>query len=377
MKWHNTWSYTQQDYRSWPSLVGPEMQRIQLISNHQAKKIRVGFSNLYGVEDIMFDAVSVRVTNTHNKIDYAPVKMFGNTMICIRPGEEFVSDPIDIEVEIGSAVEIVSKSLTSFYVTSGTVTYSKQELIIENYNYDNELISQTDQFKMVKENPRMSMIYGISSLHLLVPKDSKLIVAFGDSLTQQGFWVNQLKVQLRQLGKNNVTVLNRGIGGNRVLKGTDPTEDGYYRHGKAGLERFERDVFGELVPDKVIVLHGINDFVHQHIYPEDDHVIPEEVIEGLQKYREIIHEYGSEAIIATLTPLKNSIFYSPKLASGRQHVNEWIRGQKEYDLVLDFDEFIRNPEDEEKLDFLYDSGDGLHISDEGGKRIAKRIVDSI
>lgn len=372
MKWQSIWGFSQQDYRSSPSMIDKEIQSIKIISSHQSKKMRIIFSNLYGIEPICFSKVIVRVYHDDSIIDELEVRVLGKKEIVIRSGEEFFSDRINIPIKVNSQIEVLTFLSRKCYLTGGITTYSERELQVKNYNPDMVLINQKNKFRMVKDNTRMTFLYGISCIQLLNNPDSRSIIAFGDSLIQQGYLIDALKARLRIEGYE-ASIINLGIGGNRVLKETDHSEDGYFRHGKAGIDRFESDVFKHEIPDVVIILHGINDFVHQAIYPKTDFVSPEEVIEGLIKYAEICRQYGSKSIIGTLIPLKNSVFYSSKMAKSRQVVNKWIKNQTVFDDVLDFSNFVENKNDVELLSQDYDLGDGLHLSLKGGQKIADKI----
>lgn len=370
MKWMNVWSYIQMDYRSWPSQVCGCVQRIRLHSSCSADQVRVHVSNQYGTELLVLDQVMIAAgTGTTVGLTFG-----GARRVAVPPGRDLVSDAAVIVIHPEESFEITAVMGRSASLTSGIVTYSRRELEVEVFDAGTgQPVKQAEVFSMVRDNPRMCYVFGISGVDFFCQDEARSVTAFGDSLTQQGFWVDHFKQRLRREGIARTVVLNRGIGGSRILKGTDPGADPYERHGRSGLERFETDCFGAGAPDAIIVFHGINDLITRHS-PKSDYLFStEDMITGLRRYAEIARGYGTPVWIATLTPLKRSIFYSDELEQERLLINEWIRSQSCYDGVIDFDRAVSEPADPAALDSCCDMGDGLHLSDEGGRRAAAVI----
>ncbi|MBA3523263.1 MAG: hypothetical protein H0T85_01655 [Geodermatophilaceae bacterium] len=71
-----------------------------------------------------------------------------------------------------------------------------------------------------------------------------------------------------------------------------------------------------------------------------------------------------------MTPFEDA---SPQVEAYRQQLNDFIRSGGEFDGVVDFDAVIRDPADPTMFIDLYDSGDGLHPSDEGYEAMAASI----
>jgi len=57
----------------------------------------------------------------------------------------------------------------------------------------------------------------------------------------------------------------------------------------------------------------------------------------------------------------------------RQKLNQWIRSRGAFDAVFDFDRALRDPADPTRLLPVYDSGDHLHPSDAGYRRMADAV----
>ncbi len=67
----------------------------------------------------------------------------------------------------------------------------------------------------------------------------------------------------------------------------------------------------------------------------------------------------------TLTPFEGAAYFSPAGETKREAFNTWMRSQKVYDGVIDFDAVVRDPKNPTKIQMAYDSGDHLHPNDAG------------
>lgn len=367
MKWMNLWGYLPLDYRSQPCRIRDHQQRITIRSNNQAERLRLCFSNRWGISPLLFSAITISV----NGGECYPVTKDGKLVIRLLPEEEYQSDVVPLGINPGDFVEIVTSLSEAVTLTCGIMTYSRQEQqFITSDPGNGRILAQEDSYPMVKENPGRCFAYGLCGLDGWCHETQRLVTAFGDSLTQQGYWTDHLKLRFRQ-NNQQIAVLNRGIGGSRVLYGTDLQADVFELHGGSGTQRFEGDCYAAGQPDGIIVCHGINDLI-------TGCGSERELIAGLELYAKIAHRQHTRILIATLAPLGRSIFYNQELEQKRQVVNGWIRSQSCYDRVLDFDRALRCQGDETMLDDNYDSGDGIHFSDAGGRAAAKCVdIDKI
>ena len=94
-------------------------------------------------------------------------------------------------------------------------------------------------------------------------------------------------------------------------------------------------------------------------------------------YKEIIraaHAKGIYVFGATITPFKNSSYYSATHENGRKTLNEWIRTTTMLDGVIDFDEAVRNPSDTEALQqqYLFEN-DWLHLNATGYEAMGNAV----
>ena len=164
----------------------------------------------------------------------------------------------------------------------------------------------------------------------------------------------------------NVSILNEGIGGNRVLND---------QAGPSALARLDRDVLAQSGVRYVIVLESINDIGRlggRFIVPEDDVTAPM-LEQGLKQIADEAHEHGIKAIGATLTPYGGAGYASEKGEQVRKDVNNWIRTSGTFDGVIDFEQITRDPQNPDRFNPLYDAGDHLHPNDAGYKAMGEGI----
>ncbi|MFY1067205.1 GDSL-type esterase/lipase family protein [Enterococcus sp. AD013-P3] len=372
-EWTDFWSGCQQDYRSWPSKIWQDQQLITLKLSVDTEQIRIRFSNRFGVEPIHFQSVllSVLLPST-GEVAKVPVLIDGKVEIKICPGYQLISDPVEIKIAADTVIRIETKLAEPVALTSGLVMYSRQIAKVSNISKEKE-VSQKHLFRMVAENPKMQFIYGVAGIDLPQKIVKKKVVFFGDSLVQQGFITDGLQLRIPKDDYLNIALVNRGIGGSRILTASDPNIDPYERHGRSGLERFETDTFSTGAVDSVIVLHGINDILTAYNDSGKEHFSLENVIFGLKQYVKLAHSHGAACQLCTLMPFGRSIFYSDKLETLRQSVNEWIRTAKFADGYFDLDLAVAQAGNPQNLDLRFDSGDGIHLNMSGGQKVAAAI----
>lgn len=203
---------------------------------------------------------------------------------------------------------------------------------------------------------------------------TSVIVALGDSITE-GYgstnnafrgWTDRLAERLAvRPGKQHWTVVNAGIGGNRLLG---------YGAGPNALARFDRDVLSVPGVKVVILLEGIND-IGRSFSPNgpSDPVTADALIAADKQIIERAHERGIRVFGATLTPYKEAGYASEQGEVVRQALNNWIRTSNAFDGVIDFAPSVADTTDPSKIAANYNDGDKLHPNDAGYKAMADAI----
>lgn len=197
-------------------------------------------------------------------------------------------------------------------------------------------------------------------------KKSSALVCFGDSITDGSGsspetnrrWPDVLASLLTaDTHTEHISVLNTGIGGNRLLAdGTGP---------KAG-NRFERDVLSQPGVRYVILLEGINDIGHGGVQAQ-------QLIDAMTDLANRAHTRGLRIFAGTLTPFEGAGYYTPEGEAIRQQVNTFVRSNSIFDGAIDFDKAVQDPQQPARLLPKDDHGDHLHPSDQGYAAMAPAV----
>ena len=145
-----------------------------------------------------------------------------------------------------------------------------------------------------------------------------------------------------------------------------------------GSNRFHHEVPTDGA-DTVIIQQGINDIIHPvgekvNVFrPMSDLPTVEELIEGLKKYIVQARSYGYKVYVGTLLPMGGWRTDAPFRQEMRHTYNDFIRTTDLIDGCIDFDKALRDPENPDWFLPEYDSGDHLHPSAAGYRRMAMEI----
>jgi lysophospholipase L1-like esterase len=195
------------------------------------------------------------------------------------------------------------------------------------------------------------------------------VVALGDSITDTSAttgnanrrWPDDLARRLDARRGTTLSVVNAGLGGNRVL---EPRPDGDF-WGVPALARLERDVFSQTGVRDVILLEGVNDIGFG--------ATADQIIAGYQQIVVQTHARGLRIFGATVTPFGGSFVDTPDRRATWTAVNSWIRTSHAFDGVFDFAAATATPGDPFTLLPAYNSGDHLHPNDAGCQAMADSV----
>jgi len=148
--------------------------------------------------------------------------------------------------------------------------------------------------------------------------------------------------------------------------------------GSVLLTRFDRDVLAQAGARHVIVFIGLNDIAGPGaFYPASEAITVDDLIAGFRQLIARAHERGLTIQACTLPPLEGNTslpgYDTPANEARRVALNTRIRSSGEFDGVIDVDRVLRDPSHPTRLLPLYDSGDHLHPSADGGRAIANAI----
>jgi lysophospholipase L1-like esterase len=345
------------------------LRQIVHISNG-GNQVRIRLSNAFGTDPLTIADVHVAVSAGQTAIkdgtDHA-VTFGGAASIRLAPGAEVFSDPVPLTVAPLSDLAI------SFFFPNQVMRAETYHQLGQQTNY--QVNGDQSAAATLSDATKFDSWYFIDGVDVPAVEGSRAIVTVGDSITD-GYgstpdsnhrWPDDLAARLKQEhGLENVTVLNQGISGNRVLnEGAGPS----------AVSRIDHDVLAQDGVKYLIVLDSINDIgrlASKYLAPEDN-ITAADLEFGLQQLADAAHEHGIKAYAATITPYGGAGYSSDKGEQIREAVNNWMRTSGVFDGVVDFDKITQDPANPTHFNPAYDCGDHLHPNDAGYKAMADGI----
>jgi len=327
--------------------------------------LRLTFDNYCGTEPITLSKVTV----LYGGKAY-PVLFYGQRSVTIGAGENIISDALDILLNEGEIVQV------SFYLADFTlmrsVVYTCGPLSEGVYaNGDT-----TEVIHLDRDTSRTThLFYFLSNVSVLTDNRKRTIVCYGDSITAQD-WPDHLALRCFTEGYQNTAIIRRATSGSRILREYHCLT--YESYGLMGSNRFHHEVPTDGA-DTVIIQQGINDIIHpvgEHVNifrPMSDLPTVEELIEGLKTYIFQAKSYGYKVYVGTLLPMGGWRTDAPFRQEMRHAYNNFIRTTDLIDGCIDFDKALRDPLRPDWFKSEFDSGDHLHPSAAGYRRMAEEI----
>jgi len=190
--------------------------------------------------------------------------------------------------------------------------------------------------------------YFLDAVDMMAPRGTRLIVAFGDSITDgtastlngDDRWPDVLSRRLHAVHGDAISVVNAGIGGNRVTGPAEYSVQTPFSGGPSAGQRLERDVLSLSGLSAVIWLEGINDFSRAANAGVD--LVQRAMRDVVDRLRaKDVRVFG-----ATLTSAVGSASGGDgpsETDAKRRALNEFIRTSGVFDGVFDFDRATLDP----------------------------------
>lgn len=369
-RWVGAWGSPLSDAFLSVSLNNQTLRQVVTV-HQQGQAIRVRLSNRYGAEPVKLQEVQIGlsagdaavVPGSSHRLSFG-----GRNNVTLATGASVWSDPLPM------AVKPMQRLTVSFYAP-GPVHALSRHFGADEYMWrasGNQNASENGQAFARIDNGLQRSWALIDGVDVQTTQPGRVLVAFGDSITDG--YVPDPKVPLvpgtalngrderypdflsrRLIAANKaVSVVNAGIGGNRLL--SPPPLPMF---GEQGTQRLQRDVLDVSGVTDALVMIGIND-LGLALWPRADPLIA-----GLQATAQRLKQAGVRVIFGTLLPARDALPQGlmhgrASVETARQQVNQWIRTSGVPDAVVDFDACLRDPAQPTRLRAEYDSGDHLH-----------------
>lgn len=360
--WVSAWgqAHTVIEYLS--SFYGDRTVLVTVRTNLGGEQVRLRVSNREGQQPLQVTGAVVGTPDGES----VRALFAGREALALAPGAEGYSDAVPLPVRPGDhiCVRLAFAGLAASGNSIGTnVLYSVKGDFTAVDPFNTELPCQSADFCGLDQ-----AVPALSAIEVLASDDAGAIVCFGDSITQMGLWTAPLAEELLYGRPGRFSVINKGIGGNRLLR--EPASETY---GRAGVDRFERDVLGEAGAAAVVFAIGTNDIGMAHDPRESDWIDSERLAEALTMLTRRAKERGLTVYGSTLLPCMGYSGYLPAQEAERVKLNDWIRGAEGdlFDKVLDFEAAVRDTHRPERMNMAFDIGDHLHPGPLGGLRMAE------
>ena len=354
--------------------------------------VRIRLSNVLGTRPVTFDGVYAGLQQGSSAVlqgTNQPVSFSGKSSVDIPAGASAWSDPVALPfVQDKDASLLVGRRLAvSFHINgqSGPMTWHAKAL---NTSY----ISRPGAGSVGRSEAEEAFpfsttsTYFLDAVDMMAPEDTKVVVAFGDSITDgtgttlngDDRWPDVLSRKLHAVYGNKVSVVNAGIGGNQIVGPSSYSAQTPFPGGPSAQMRVERDLIGVSGVTSIIWMEGINDFSKNANASVD--AVKQAMKDVVGRTRSQLPDV--RIIGATLTTALGSTSAAHGHAeqnSKREELNHFIRTSGLFDDVADFDAATLDPATGGmKKEYVADSttggpGDRLHPNRAGYQAMAEKI----
>jgi lysophospholipase L1-like esterase len=326
--------------------------------------VRVRLSNAFGAAPLQVGHASVAVQAANSDAVPGTVRQLafgGKPGVTIVAGADALSDPVPLTV---AALQTL---LVSVYLPGPTGPLTNHPFTAQG-NFlasgDQALAQSGAAFA---DTPCWMVADGVDVRGSGLVAGS--VVALGDSITDTANttgnanrrWPDDLARRLSAKRGPTLSVVNAGLGGNRLLA----PRDGQPYYGIPALARLDRDVLTQTAVRDVILLEGVNDIGF--------HATADEIIAAMQQIIVQTHARGLKILGGTITPFGGSFINAPDQIAARDAVNQWILTSHAFDGVIDFAKAVADPANPEQMLPTFDSGDHLHPNDAGCQAMANAV----
>ncbi|QQV77355.1 SGNH/GDSL hydrolase family protein [Sphingomonas aliaeris] len=323
--------------------------RQELVVGTSGSRLRVRMTNALGTVPLSFASALIEIDG-----QMIPLHFAGQPGAILPPGAALTSDPVARRINRFDRIAIT--------VRYGANPVPAAHLLTVGVAY-------ADGRTRTGRGPAPATMVEVDRI-----RPGRVIVALGDSMTEgarakpESFtgWPEMFAARLASLPRyRDWSVVNAGIHGNRLLR------DGA---GPNALARLDRDVLAVPGVTDVLLFEGINDIGWGNSKPATDG--PVDAATVIAAYSQIIHrahDKGVRVVGATIPPYRGSIYFTARGDVVRQAVNGWIRTSGAFDAVVDFAAALADKTNPSQLDPANDSGDHLHPSDAGYRKMAAAI----
>jgi len=375
--WITTWSAMLEKAPEPSLVVNKQTLRHRVVISAGGTKVRVRFSNEWGIAPIKFGAASLRVgpDGASHSLTFG-----GFPTATIYPGAPILSDPVELKVppmaELDISIYFPEPAVTAGYHRAVDPDGQSQVLPSLNACYLSEGNHTGDPGALEEARIEPTIV---SSVEVYSTNKPAVLVIFGD--TRSANWPDLI---IKESQGRFAVVNQSGYAGSLTFG--KPGETGLHQW-SSGIARFDRDVLTVCGATHVLIFIGHNDislpgmrekgFI---LVPADQMRTSDQIIVALRQIVDRARAHNLRVIGGTLQIYKGGTFegrVTPQKLDTRDTVNNWIRESGVFDRVIDFDAVVRDPFDPNRVPPAgYDPDNYKHAPTEAGvEMMAKAAMD--
>ena len=327
--------------------------RLIVLPDIWGKQARLRFSNAFGTKPVTIDGVFAGLQHTSATLvtgSNRPVTFGGKPSVTVEPGKDVWSDAVTLPFVRDAKTMAGRKLAVSFHVAGETGPMTWHAKALQTSYVTAPGAGSKGQAEDESAFPfSTASWFFLDAVDMMAPNDTKVIVAFGDSITDgtastmngDDRCPNVLARRLAAAG-HRAAVINAGIGGNQVAGPPEYSPQKPFPGGPSSAARIERDVLSLSGVTAMIWLEGINDFSKNgNATPETVQTRMKEVVERIRAKNPAIKVFG--ATVATALGATNVNHGFPEQDEKRKALNTFIRSSGVFDGVIDFDAATLDP----------------------------------
>ena len=370
MRWQPAWTQAMTDFRGddEEQPFADVTVRMTVPASIGGSQVRAELSNRFGDEPVLIGRGAISVGGR-----WLDISFDGQRSAEIPAGESRWTDPIDLAVGHGDdvGVDLYLPGLTP-YATANGFRFQRSARPGD-FAGSREFPAPDTGTGLAPAGTGWSLPSGgpfLRAIEVAGTEAKAVIVCLGASITAMGW--PQLTAALLPADAR-ISVLNRGIPGNRLRFDAPPMNPSW---GRSGLSRFDDDVLGTAGVTHVVLAHASNDIgLPGEFAPLSELPSAAQQIGAYQQLIDRARAAGLGVILATITPMPPKQGDDPSREQIRTAVNDWIRTSGLE--LADFDEVIRSDETPSRIAAEYDVGDHQHPNVTGENRLAQAMAEAI
>lgn len=370
MEWSTVWLHECSNFSALPFKMNELTEIVQMTLNENGEALRFELTNLYGKQDILFDEINLSTDKEfHVK---QQISFQRQRKVIIKHGSKILTDPVQLRIIPGMKIflQLISKKPQEYMDFASTYDTSETNAII---------VRKADvKAKLSKNNSARHGWFCLRRAEILTRKRAKKIAIVGDSLAEMGYISSELAEVFRSDYPGEITVLNYGVSGQRLLNNAPQDEPLFTTFGMKVRENVKTAIDDGV--DLIVIISGLNDLV----LPLFSKQAANQVVNEHDLFDEIRYliDFGRESakiIVCSITPFEigHGKEIHTKLMeqniSTRLKFNKLLRKYCTNTLIDSAS--LMGDIDQLRLQKKYDLGDHLHINKEGGAMVAQEIFN--